>query len=140
MLNVLEAYLVRFLLVGGHAVKAYGSTRPTKDVDVLIDNSPENSERFVAAMVSLNIRHPNLSADNIAGQKRQINFATWGYDFEVLTAADGLTFDEAYARRVATHYGGVTLPVIAKADLITMKLRAGRLIDLNDLEYLRGAA
>ena len=136
-LRALEAHSVRYLLIGGHAVRAYGSSRNTKDLDVLIDNTSDNAERFVTAMTSLGINHSNLTAANIIGQKRQINFTSWGYNLEVLTAANGIPFEEAYSRRILLSYGGVTIPVLAKVDLIAMKESAGRPKDLEDVGYLR---
>jgi len=52
---------VEFLVVGGHAVRAYGSTRHAKDLDVLIANTPENAGRFVRAMSQLGIAHQKFA-------------------------------------------------------------------------------
>jgi len=46
----LNANDVRYLIVGAHAVAAYGRPRATKDLDVLLDHSRENAERIVRAI------------------------------------------------------------------------------------------
>src|SRR5712691_10779298 len=37
---------VEYLLIGGYAMRFYGSLRPAADVDLLIHNSPENAHRL----------------------------------------------------------------------------------------------
>ncbi|MCP5534634.1 MAG: hypothetical protein H7A51_00180 [Akkermansiaceae bacterium] len=41
---------VRFILVGGIAVTLHGYVRLTEDVDILIDNTPENIQAFLDTM------------------------------------------------------------------------------------------
>ncbi|MDX6623612.1 MAG: hypothetical protein QOE75_1544 [Solirubrobacterales bacterium] len=44
---------VRFVLVGGLAVNAWGYLRTTRDVDVVPDPAPENLERLNALLVEV---------------------------------------------------------------------------------------
>lgn len=46
---------VRFILVGGLAVNYYGYSRATGDVDLWMEDSPENRQKFVAALKILKI-------------------------------------------------------------------------------------
>jgi hypothetical protein len=51
--EILKSFLdsqVEFLVVGGFAVMRYTEPRYTKDLDILINNSPENSERVIHAL------------------------------------------------------------------------------------------
>jgi len=50
LLQLLNEFDVEYLIVGGFAVMKYGEPRYTKDLDVWVDNSPENSARVVAAL------------------------------------------------------------------------------------------
>jgi len=43
LLQLLNKSQVEFLIVGGFAVMKYGEPRYTKDLDVWVNNSPENS-------------------------------------------------------------------------------------------------
>jgi hypothetical protein len=38
----------QYLLIGGFAVIAHGGSRTTKDIDLLVDASPENVARLVS--------------------------------------------------------------------------------------------
>jgi hypothetical protein len=139
-LETLTSRGVEYLLVGGYAVRFHGHLRSTKDVDVLVSNDAENSVRLCDALIEIiGVALPNVRPEQIEGRKCQINFSDWGYPFEVLTAADGVDFREAYERRAIAHLGSVEVPVISKADLIAMKLNAGRPQDLEDVLKLKAA-
>ena len=50
LLLLLNEFEVEYLIVGGFAVMKYGEPRYTKDLDVWVHNSPENSRRVVQAL------------------------------------------------------------------------------------------
>ena len=50
LLQLLNKFEVEYLIVGGFAVMKYGEPRYTKDLDVWVHNSPENSLRVVEAL------------------------------------------------------------------------------------------
>jgi hypothetical protein len=123
--------------VGGYAVRFHGCLRSTKDVDILVSNDGANAKRLCSALNGLIGAHPNLQPEEIEGRKRQINLSSHSYKFEVLTAADGVPFDEAYGRRCEAPCPGLTVPVISRQDLVAMKAAAGRPQDIEDVEKLQ---
>ena len=50
LLQLLNEFEVEYLIVGGYAVMKYGEPRYTKDLDVWVRNSAQNSIRVVAAL------------------------------------------------------------------------------------------
>ena len=50
LLQLLNEFEVEYLIVGGFAVMKYGEPRYTKDLDVWVHNSPQNSLRVVGAL------------------------------------------------------------------------------------------
>lgn len=48
--RALNEHGARYLLIGGFAVIAHGAGRFTKDIDLLIDDSPDNVARVRAAL------------------------------------------------------------------------------------------
>jgi hypothetical protein len=54
----------------------------------------------------------------------------------VITAIDGVTFDEAWSHRETRAIDGVTLSVIGRDDLIRNKRATGRARDRADAEQL----
>jgi hypothetical protein len=50
LLSALNAHRVRYLIVGGYAVSLHAEPRATKDLDVLIGSTAENSKALFAAL------------------------------------------------------------------------------------------
>jgi hypothetical protein len=50
LLSVLNAFEVRYLIVGGYAVSLHAQPRATKDLDILISPDGENSKAVYSAL------------------------------------------------------------------------------------------
>lgn len=135
-LEALRDRQVRFIVAGAFALAAHGHPRYTKDLDVWVEVNPDNAERIVAAlrdfgMGSLGLTPQDFLADNMVVQL--------GYEpnrIDLLTTLDGVTFSEAYPRRVMLQLADYTAPVIDLETLKVNKRASGRLRDLADLEEL----
>lgn len=57
---------------------------------------------------------------------------------DILTHVDGLTFDEAWAGRVATTFADLPVAVLSREHLIANTRAVGRLQDLADVARLLG--
>jgi hypothetical protein len=51
--RLLEAEGARWMLIGGYAIAAHGFVRFSEDVDILVDPSPDNARRWIAALAKL---------------------------------------------------------------------------------------
>jgi hypothetical protein len=51
--RALNAAGARYVLIGGFAVIAHGLGRPTKDIDLLVDDSPDNVARVKQGLAVL---------------------------------------------------------------------------------------
>jgi len=58
---------------------------------------------------------------------------------DVITGIYGVSFERAWAGRVASTYGGVPVFYLGKAELIENKKSAARPQDLADVAYLENA-
>ncbi len=125
---------VRYLVIGGHAVRFHGHLRSVKDLDVFVDTSGDNPSRVVSALQSLGFSGNDLSADRFSEPKKQIPLGR--YNTELLTSPDGPPFEEAYARRVRANVNGLAIPVVSRNDLIEQKRILGRPQDIADIEAL----
>lgn len=63
--RLLEAEGARWVLIGGYAIAAHGFVRMSEDVDILVDPSPENARRWIAALSAL----PDGTARELVGEK-----------------------------------------------------------------------
>ncbi len=59
---------------------------------------------------------------------------------DLLTAVDGVSFDDCFVHREHVELGGVCLPIIGLEDFKANKRASGRLKDLVDLETLDAPA
>lgn len=126
----------RYVLIGGFAVIAHGSTRFTKDIDLLVDDDPAN----VAAVK----RALGVLADNAAAEVRDTDIR----DYAVVRVADevlidlmgracGLTYTDAAGDSEVRLVDGVPVNIASPATLIRTK-DTYRPQDAIDRQFLEG--
>lgn len=139
---------VRFVLIGGFAVNAWGVVRGTKDLDVVADPDAANFTRLaevaVAAGGHVQTRDAFVSsAAAIAalladGARVQIET-----DLGPLDVVQGLAgvppYEGLRSRATDVEIAGVAISVCSLEDLRSMKRAAGRTRDFADLEDLETA-
>ncbi len=124
----------RYLLIGGFAVIAHGGARFTKDIDLLVDDTPDN--------ITLVKRGLSVLADNAAADVAETDVR----DHVLVRVADeiivdlmgkacGVSYTDAIADVEQLDLGGVSVPVASPAALIRMK-NTYRPQDQLDREYL----
>lgn len=139
---------VRFVLVGGLAVNAWGVVRGTKDVDIAVDPDPANLTTIAKVVAGAN-GFVQL-ADAIAGSRFSIASLLTGGErvlietdlgpLDVIQGLEGVPpYSELRSRAVEVEIAGVSVPVCSLEDLRAMKRAAGRTRDLADLEDLEEA-
>jgi predicted nucleotidyltransferase len=124
----------RYILIGGFAVIAYGLERPTKDIDFLIDASPDNVERIKRALAVLPdnaIR--DVSADEV-GRYEVVRVAD-EVVVDLMAKACGVTWEEATSDSEILDLDGVEIPLAGIDTLIRTKMTV-RPHDAADREYL----
>lgn len=139
---------VRFVLIGGLAVNAWGVVRGTKDVDIVPDPETENLSRIakVAASVGGRVQTQTAfagSAVSIAVLLSEGERVVIETELGPLDVVQGLPGVPAYARLLdaasEVELVGVRVPVCGLDDLLAMKRAAGRTRDIADLEDLANA-
>ena len=134
LLQLLNEFEVEYLIVGGFAVMKYGEPRYTKDLDVWVHNSAENSCRVLEALKKFGapLEHDGITAETFTGQVvYQIGIAPVRID--ILTEITGVDFSHAWEKRVASTFFGVPVHFISFDDLVINKRALGRSSDLSDL-------
>jgi hypothetical protein len=137
-LRLLNAYAVRYLLIGGYAVGYHGFVRATADLDIWVPRERQNSERLVEALRAFGFNVPELKADVFLDEDRIVRMGVPPVQIEIATTISGVDFEECYADRVESDWDDVVVHIISLAQLRENKRASGRLQDLNDLSHLDG--
>ena len=132
----LNSHDVRYLVIGGVAAIAHGVNRLTYDLDILIDATPENAERLLAALEEARFGTASL----ITAAELLENEVTIFKDRErldVQTRTPGIEFGAAWSQRKTAVFHDQTFFLLSKEDLIKAKLAAGRDVDREDVRLLQ---
>lgn len=145
LLRTLHERDIRFVVIGGVAVGAHGYVRATADLDLVPDPDPENLDRLVTALDSLEATLPTAGdrrfrRDGDAGVIRQGGNVTASTKFgglDIIQLADGVPgYSQLDRDAVESDLLGVPVRVCSLARLREMKEAQGRSQDQADLENL----
>lgn len=135
---LLNANGVRYLVVGGYAVAAYGHPRYTKDLDIWLEVSPDNAQRVLTALADFGFGGLNLDEQDFLELDRVVQIGHPPQRIDLLTSASGVRFDVCYAARTEIELDGVRVNFIDLDNLMRNKLATGRAQDHADIEALGG--
>ena len=131
----LHSHDVKYVVIGGIASVLHGVPRATLDLDVLIEATPENARRLLAALLEAQL----ATAEMITPEQLLQNEITVFNDrvrIDVQTSTPGIKFEMVWEHRQTLSFQGQPLYILSIPDLIASKRAAGREIDLQDAEVL----
>jgi hypothetical protein len=99
--------------------------------------APENAKRVIEALRAFGAPLRDLTEDDLSTPGVVFQIGVEPIRIDVLTAIDGIGFDEAWADRLTLKFSDQGVCVLSKEHLIKNKLAAGRLQDLADVEALK---
>ena len=124
-----------YLLIGGFAVVLHGFVRATKDIDFLVEASPENIRRVKRALAVLPDRAAELIADDELQQYSVVRIAD-EVVVDLVEKACDIDYEQARPGVEQIEVEGVVIPLASKELLIRMKDTV-RPSDHQDVEYLQ---
>ena len=132
--DLLNAEEARYVVVGAMAMQLWGTSRATRDIDILIDPTLENAERVLRALRRLPF---GVAADIDARDvvRRAVTMIGDTPNVDVLTRAWNLRWSDAEMTLTVFTVDGVLIPTVSLAHLIESK-RTGRTQDLADIEVI----
>ena len=142
LLQRLNGFEVRYLIVGGYAIMKYTEPRFTKDLDVWVENSAENSARVFEALKKFGapIESDKITPETFTRQGLTYQIGIAPVRIDVLTSITGVEFSVAWRGRVGGSIFGVPVHFISLRELIANKQATGRSSDLEQLEHIRRKA
>ena len=136
LLAAFNANRVRAIIVGAHALAFHGRPRFTKDLDILIEPSVENAERVVQSLAEFGFGSVGLTAADFAEPGPIVQLGVAPNRIDLLTAIDGVTFEEAWNGRVEGHFGQQRVAFLGRAEFLRNKRASGRPQDLADIDAI----
>lgn len=134
--QLLLANDVRFLIIGGYALAAHGAPRYTGDLDTWLWVNSDNADRVLVVLESFGFGSLNITREDLLNPDTVIQLGYPPHRIDLLTGIDGVSFDEAWNRRVEFEVNGRQVPFISREDLITNKRAVARPQDLADVAKL----
>jgi hypothetical protein len=124
-------------VVGGWAVAAHGHPRGTKDFDLFVNPTTENSHRVFAALVRFGAPMHDLQPADLATPNLvfQVGVAA-GARIGITSDIDGVSYEQALIDALQVQFEGVVVPVIGRRALIRNKRATGRAQDAVDTDVL----
>lgn len=138
ILSAFNAERVEFLLVGAYALASHGAPRATGDLDLWVRPSTDNAQRAWQALVRFGAPLEGLQLTDLSTPGTVIQIGREPRRIDLLTAIDGVEFDEAWSAKKEIQVDGMTIPVIGRDEFLRNKRATGRLKDLADAERLEG--
>lgn len=134
LLQTLDRHGVDFIVIGGIAGWAHGSSYPTYDLDIVYARDAANLERLAAALVEIGVALRGAPADLpfIPDARTLENGANFTFDtewgsFDILADAAGMrTYEVMRADARLDTIEGVEVRIVSLDDLIAMKRAANR--------------
>lgn len=123
LLRTLNEHEVEYLIVGGYAVMKYTEPRYTKDLDVWVRNSLQNSARVYRALAAFGapLKHDGLTPETFTKDRVVYQIGVAPVRIDISTHIDGVEFDAAWGSRVEGTFFGVPVHFISLNDLIANK-------------------
>lgn len=136
----------RYALVGGLAVSVRAEPRTTRDIDVVVAvETDDEAEAIVSALRRRGYGVGEFLEENTTGRLSTVRL-TWASEGQFGIVVDLLFFSSGLERSIVERaetlelLPGTSLPVAVRSDLMAIKVLAGRLQDLADVEALLAEA
>jgi len=130
-----QCHEVKYVVIGGVASVLYGVPRATFDLDILIEATPENAERLLAALTDAGFATATMTnAQEVVDH--EITVFNDRVRIDVQTRTPGVSFADVWGRRNTVTYQGQAFFILSKDDLIVSKRASGRDVDREDVRLL----
>ena len=130
---------VRYLIVGGYAVSFHAAPRFTKDLDLWLEDTPENIGRTKLALSRFGAPAQVLEALEEARDLDVVWMGNPPMRVDLMKAIPGGSFAQAWPHRSSAEWDGIPVVLIGRDELLDAKRASGREQDLLDAALLEKA-
>lgn len=127
---------IKYLVIGGIAVNLYGLMRLTRDLDLMVDLSRDNLDKFIKVIESLGYetKVPQTKWDKLTAIA--FTHKTDETKRVDIFLRNPINFKGAYKRRKVFSVDDLKISCVSLDDLMKLKNKSERIRDLADLGFL----
>ncbi len=136
LLRLFDRNRVKYCVIGAYALAFYATPRYTKDLDILVEPSINNSKKIIKSLVEFGFGSLNLSAKDFS---RKCTIVQLGYEpvrIDLITSIAGVSFRKVWQNKGLGKFGRQKFFIIGLNELIANKKATRRKQDLIDLKTL----
>ena len=136
LLQHLNDCQVEYIIVGGYALMKYTEPRYTKDLDIWVNKTPENSARVHKALERFGapLGNDGITPETFAQAQVVYQIGVAPVRIDLVSEITGVEFSDAWKKRVGGTLFGFPVQFISFEHLIANKQAVGRPADLEQLE------
>jgi len=139
LLESLAKAEVKFIVAGGLAVALNGFVRATEDVDILVEQAPENIKRLLAALASFGVGHAReLSLEDFDQREGAVRVVE-DFPLDIFTIMRGRRYADLIHSIRQTRINDIEVNYLDAEALISIKENSHREKDQIDVSALRSA-
>jgi hypothetical protein len=114
---LLISHRVRFVIVGAHALAALGRPRNTLDLDVFVEPTLRNAQRFAAAAEAYGLSGLAEVAAELARGAKMTRIGDPPLRIDVMNPIDGVSFAAAWSGRRRARIDGLLVAFLGETEL-----------------------
>lgn len=136
LLDILEKFRVKYMIIGGHAFGFHVEPRFTKDLDIWISTTKANALAAYRALAEFGAPLKDCGPHDFTEEGTFYQFGEYPSRVDILMGPPGPSFASAWRERVETEIAGHKAIYVGRKSLIEMKIAANRPKDKVDLRAL----
>lgn len=136
LFKILNAYKVKYIVVGAYAVIYHTQPRFTKDMDVWIIPEKNNLDEVYNALKEFGAPLHGIKPKDFNDKSMILQIGVAPIRIDIMLDVPGVSFKKAWQNKKKVKYGKTPIYVLGKDDLIDVKKKAGRLQDQLDIDKL----
>ena len=139
LLQILNKNKTKYIIVGAYAVIQYTEPRYTKDLDIWVDSSVENSKKVWKSLVEFGAPLENVNIKDFQNEENVFQLGIDPNRIDIIMGLENLVFDASWQSSKIFEFKSVHVKVLNIDDLIKSKKSTGRIQDQLDIEKLKKA-
>ncbi len=136
LLELLNAYKVKYMIVGGYALAFHGAPRYTGDIDIYVKPDSRNAELIMKVLDEFGFGSVGITSEDFENPDKVVQLGVPPVRVDIITSISGVSWKNASSSCVKGKYGDVPVKYIGLNEFIKNKRTTGRKKDLSDLEAL----